>query len=75
MPYRNACKRYNNPVRRGLGAKPEDGLWSGAAEYAGVRIDPLHLDREALPVFVGHERQRFNHAHAEPWARHTARKP
>jgi len=30
----------------------EDSHWSGAADYAGVRIGPLRLDRESLPVFV-----------------------
>jgi putative transposase len=44
---------HNNPVRRGLCAQPEDWLWSGAADYAGVRAGPLRLDRDSLPVFVG----------------------
>ena len=44
---------HNNPVRRGLCAKPEDWLWSEAADYAGVRVGPIRLDRESLPVFVG----------------------
>ena len=44
---------HNNPVRRGLCVKPEDWLWSGAADYAGIRVGPLRLDRESLLVFVG----------------------
>ena len=44
---------HNNPVRRGLCVKPEDWLWSGAADYAGLRVGPLRLDRESLLVFVG----------------------
>ena len=41
---------HNNPVRRGLCMKPEDWIWSGAADYAGIRIGPLRLDRESLPM-------------------------
>ena len=47
---------HNNPVRRGLCPTPEDWLWSGAADYAGLRSGPLRLDRESLPVFVEFER-------------------
>jgi putative transposase len=47
---------HNNPVRRGLCAVPEEWPWSGAAEYAGVRVGPLRLDRESLPVVVDVER-------------------
>jgi putative transposase len=43
---------HNNPVRRGLCASPEDWYWSSAADYAGVRVGPLHLNRESLPVFL-----------------------
>ena len=43
---------HNNPVRRGLCEKPDDWLWSSAADYAGVRAGPLRLDRESLPPFV-----------------------
>jgi putative transposase len=43
---------HNNPVRRGLCVKPEDWLWSSAADYAGVRAGPLRIDRDSLPVFV-----------------------
>jgi putative transposase len=75
---------HNNPVRRGLCAKPEDWLWSGAAEYAGVRVGPLRLDRESLPVLgasegtrppcprlcVGMPSPARSHAHAGQWAWH-----
>jgi hypothetical protein len=44
---------HNNPVRRGLCVKPEHWLWSGAADYAGIRVGPLRLDQESLLVFVG----------------------
>ena len=43
---------HNNPVRRGLCAKPEDWYWSSAADYAGVRVGPLTLDRQSLPVML-----------------------
>jgi hypothetical protein len=43
---------HNNPVRRGLSAKPEDWIWSSAADFAGVRAGPLRIDRESLPVIV-----------------------
>jgi putative transposase len=32
---------HNNPVRRGLAVRPEDWLWSSAAEWAGQ--EPLYL--------------------------------
>jgi putative transposase len=44
---------HNNPVRRVLCTKPEDWLWSSAADYAGVRTGPLKIDRESLPLTVG----------------------
>jgi putative transposase len=40
---------HNNPVRRGLCAKPEDWFWSSAADYSGLRAGPLSIDRESLP--------------------------
>jgi putative transposase len=40
---------HNNPVRRGLCAKPEDWLWSSAADHTGVRVGPLRIDRDSLP--------------------------
>ena len=43
---------HNNPVRRGLCEKAEDWLWSSAADYAGVRVGPLRLHRDSLPVLV-----------------------
>jgi putative transposase len=43
---------HNNPVRRGLCLKPEDWFWSSAADYAGIRVGPLRIDRESLPVIV-----------------------
>ena len=39
-----------NPVRRALCANPEDWLWSSAADFAGVRIGPLRIDRDSLPA-------------------------
>jgi putative transposase len=41
---------HNNPVRRGLCMKPEDWLWSSAADYAGIRTGPLTIDRESFPM-------------------------
>ncbi|GEM_PF-6606764 len=43
---------HNNPVRRGLCAKPEDWPWSGAAGDAGLSAGPLRRDRESRVVFV-----------------------
>jgi putative transposase len=50
--YREIDYMHNNPVRRGLCAKPEDWWWSGAAECAGLGAGPLRLDRESLPVLT-----------------------
>ena len=43
---------HANPVRRGLCVRPEDWRWSSAADYAGVRVGPLRLDRDSLPMIV-----------------------
>jgi putative transposase len=43
---------HNNPVRRGLCAKPEDWRWSSAADYAGLRVGPLTIDSHSLPWLV-----------------------
>jgi putative transposase len=43
---------HANPVRGGLCVRPEDWHWSSAADYAGVRIGPLRLDRDSLPMIV-----------------------
>jgi putative transposase len=40
---------HNNPVRRGLCGKPEDWIWSSAADYLEVRTGPLRIDRQSLP--------------------------
>jgi hypothetical protein len=42
----------NNPVGRELCETPEDRTWSSAADYSGVRIGPLRVDRESLPPIV-----------------------
>ena len=36
---------HANPVRRGLCGRPEDWVWSSAADYAAVRAGPLMLNR------------------------------
>jgi hypothetical protein len=41
--------QHNNPVRRGLCERPEDWLWSSAADHLGVREGPLRIDRESIP--------------------------
>jgi putative transposase len=41
---------HDNPVRRGLCARSEDWLWSSAADYAGIRVGPLSIDKESLPL-------------------------
>ena len=43
---------HNNPVRRGLCARPEDWKWSAAADYASTGSGPLTIDRESLPMIV-----------------------
>ncbi len=43
---------HANPVRRGLCERPEDWRWSSAADYAGVRVGPLRVDRESLPQII-----------------------
>ena len=50
--YQQIDYMHLNPVRRGLCEKPEDWYWSSAADYAGVRVGPLRLDRESLPELV-----------------------
>ena len=45
---------HNNPVRRGLCERPEDWLWSSAVDYARMRAGPLRLDRQSLPMILGH---------------------
>jgi putative transposase len=40
---------HSNPVRRGLSDKPEDWIWSSAADYLGIRAGTLKIDRPSLP--------------------------
>jgi putative transposase len=40
---------HGNPVRRRLCERPEDWLWSSAADYAGLRTGPLRIDFESVP--------------------------
>jgi putative transposase len=42
---------HNNPVRRGLCAKPDNWLWSSAADYAAARVGPLTIDKQSVPTF------------------------
>jgi len=51
--YKQIEYMHNNPVRRGLCLMAEDWYWSGAAEYAGLAVGPLRMDRESLPEIVG----------------------
>src|SRR5439155_1359794 len=44
---------HDNPVRRGLCARPENWLLSGAADYAGIRHGPMRLDREIAAETLG----------------------
>ena len=41
---------HGNPVQRGLCQRPEDWIWSSAADYLGVRLGLLPLDRTSLPA-------------------------
>jgi putative transposase len=43
---------HNNPVRRGRCVKPDDWVWSSAADYLGSRTGPLRIDRESVPSIV-----------------------
>jgi len=38
-----------NPVRRGLCNRPEDWVWSSAADYMDPKSGPLLIDRASLP--------------------------
>src|SRR4051812_141911 len=40
---------HANPARRGLCRRPEDWYWSSAGVYAGLRDEPISIDRESLP--------------------------
>ena len=42
----------NNPVRRGLCERPEDSIWSSAADHARLRVGPLRVDLESLPLHL-----------------------
>jgi putative transposase len=39
---------HNNPVRKGLGIRPEDWKWSSAGFYAGSGDGPMKIDNEVL---------------------------
>jgi putative transposase len=49
--YRQIDYFHENPVRRGLCARPVDWHWSSAAEYAGLGAGPIRIDREFLPTY------------------------
>jgi putative transposase len=40
---------HGNPVRRGLCKHPKDWYWSSATAYAGLKTNPISIDRESLP--------------------------
>ncbi len=46
---------HANPVRKRLVASAEDWLWSSAGDYAGVRVGPLPIHRELLPMLGAFE--------------------
>ncbi len=48
--YQEIDYMHANPVRRGLCLRPEDWLWSSAADYLGLRQGPIVLQRASLPV-------------------------
>ena len=39
----------DNPVKRGLCARPEDWQWSSARDYLGIAQGPLTVDMESVP--------------------------
>jgi putative transposase len=46
---------HDNPVRRGLVARPEDWVWSSAADWTGKVDLPIKVDRTipAVAEFFG----------------------
>jgi putative transposase len=50
--YQQIDYMHNNPVRRGLCDRPDDWPWSSAAAHAGLRMGPLRIDVEFLPMFL-----------------------
>jgi putative transposase len=40
---------HANPTRRGLCLRPEDWLYSSAADYLGIRASLIPLDKDSLP--------------------------
>ena len=49
---------HANPVRKGLAARPEDWFWSSAGDYAGLRVGPIPIHRESLPMLSVFEHRR-----------------
>jgi putative transposase len=41
---------HNNPVRRGLVARPEDWPWSSARDWADMGEGPIHIDKETCLI-------------------------
>ena len=41
-----------HPASRESCSRPEDWYWSSAADYAGVRVGPLTINRESLHELV-----------------------
>jgi putative transposase len=60
---------HANPVRRGLCERPEDWLWSSAADYAGLRAGPPRLTVGLCPVSSVPTRGDVSrgHARARTW--------
>jgi putative transposase len=38
---------HNNPVKRGLVARPEDWLWSSARDWAELAVGPIPIDKQS----------------------------
>ena len=43
---------HDNPVRRGLVARPEDWPWSSAKTYCDGADGPIHIDTDSIPTAV-----------------------
>ncbi|SYZ74456.1 conserved hypothetical protein [Candidatus Zixiibacteriota bacterium] len=41
---------HNNPVRRGLSARPEDWKWSSAIDWSGFGGGPIPINRDSFPA-------------------------
>ena len=41
---------HNNPVRRGLVARPEEWYWSSARDWLTEQEGPVQIDKDSFPI-------------------------